>query len=233
MGGRNVDKITRILLLYSKLIQGERINKILFSFETEISQRSFDRDIEDVRLFLEEIYSTQELKYDRISNEYFLEGSQRQKVEEYEFSFIKRAVLDAGVLRKDETEELLLHIADNTEGKQSLKIPRVKEAIEDYKEPDNKTSIIKLHGDLEKAIYNRSVISVNYLGGEKTEVIKILPCELKCKENGLYLYGYCLDEISKVQRCFDLKDLESFNILRSQLKEEREMVENYKKLNKL
>lgn len=43
-----MDKITRVLLLYSKLIRGEPVNKISFCMETDISGRNFDRDIEDI-----------------------------------------------------------------------------------------------------------------------------------------------------------------------------------------
>ena len=47
-----MDKITRLLLLYSKLTKGEKINKTIFCLENDCSPRTFDRDIEDVRLHL-------------------------------------------------------------------------------------------------------------------------------------------------------------------------------------
>lgn len=46
-----MDKITRMLILYSSLMNGEEINKTIFCFENDCSPRSFDRDIEDIRLF--------------------------------------------------------------------------------------------------------------------------------------------------------------------------------------
>lgn len=67
-----VDKITRILMLYSKLMQGEIINKTRFCLETECRSRSFDRDIEDIRLYLSESYSASELRYDRREGGIFL-----------------------------------------------------------------------------------------------------------------------------------------------------------------
>ena len=45
-----MDKITRILLMYSKISQGGRIYKRSFCMETGIDRRTFDRDIEDIRL---------------------------------------------------------------------------------------------------------------------------------------------------------------------------------------
>ena len=52
-----MDKITRMLMLYSSLMNGEEINKTIFCFENDCSPRSFDRDIKDIRLFLSESFS--------------------------------------------------------------------------------------------------------------------------------------------------------------------------------
>ena len=67
-----MDKITRLLLLYSRLISGEKVNKKSFCNEVQCLPRSFDRDIEDIRLFLSELYISDELVYSRTSNAYFL-----------------------------------------------------------------------------------------------------------------------------------------------------------------
>lgn len=59
-----MDKITRILILYRLLMHGDLINKYSASLEFGISERSFDRDIQDIRLFLSESFSNLELVYD-------------------------------------------------------------------------------------------------------------------------------------------------------------------------
>lgn len=69
-----MDKITRILTLYSKLTQGKNVNKFEFCMETDCLPRTFDRDIEDVRLYLSEMYEGRELLYDRNGNFYYLSG---------------------------------------------------------------------------------------------------------------------------------------------------------------
>ena len=57
-----MDKITRTLLLYSRLINGEKVNKFAFCMETDCIPRTFDRDIEDVRLYLSETFDVRELR---------------------------------------------------------------------------------------------------------------------------------------------------------------------------
>ena len=73
-----VDKISRLLLLYYKLSQGEKVNKISFCLETGCHPRSFDRDIEDIRLFLADTYIYDNLEYKRIEKIYQFTGNNRQ-----------------------------------------------------------------------------------------------------------------------------------------------------------
>lgn len=51
-----IDKITRVLMMYSKLLEGGKIYKKSFCEEMGIDRRTFDRDIEDIRLFLSESF---------------------------------------------------------------------------------------------------------------------------------------------------------------------------------
>ena len=66
------EKVIRILTMYKQLLSGKRVNKDDFCSEYGINKRSFERDIEDIRTFLSESFSLQELIYDRKSNSYIL-----------------------------------------------------------------------------------------------------------------------------------------------------------------
>ena len=106
-----MDKVTRLLLLYSKLLQGERVGKIRFCMETNSLPRTFDRDIEDIRLYLSEAYDHRELIYDRQENMYYLTSSQTKSLERMEYLFLERVLLDTRILRLDEMDVLLSHLA--------------------------------------------------------------------------------------------------------------------------
>ena len=41
-----IDKVTRILMMYTKLLEGKKIYKKSFCADTGINRRTFDRDIE-------------------------------------------------------------------------------------------------------------------------------------------------------------------------------------------
>ena len=70
--------------------------------QTESTGRTFDRDIEDVRLYLSEDYSTKEVIYDRSNNCYVLSGVTKQDLEISEYRFIERLLIQSELLRKDE-----------------------------------------------------------------------------------------------------------------------------------
>ncbi len=96
-----MDKITRVLLLYTKLIQGGKIDKISFCIEVDCLPRTFDRDIEDIRLYLSETFVNSELLYDRNNNVYYLSNVQRAELEIMEYKLIERLLLDSRVLCSD------------------------------------------------------------------------------------------------------------------------------------
>ena len=68
----STNKINRVLLLFHKLIKGEQIHKADFARTHDVSERSIERDIEDIRIFLSEIHSNDKLIFDKLENVYYL-----------------------------------------------------------------------------------------------------------------------------------------------------------------
>ena len=68
----STNKINRMLLLFHKLIKGEHIHKADFARTHDVSERSVERDIEDIRIFLSEIHSNDNLIFDKLENVYYL-----------------------------------------------------------------------------------------------------------------------------------------------------------------
>ena len=61
-----MDKVSRILRLFHSLIQGQKLNKADFAKSNNISERSVDRDIEDIRYYLSEIHSNAEVRLEQL-----------------------------------------------------------------------------------------------------------------------------------------------------------------------
>lgn len=216
-----MDKITRMLLLHSKLTTGEKISKVMFCLETDCQPRSFDRDIEDYRLYLSETFSVNELLYDRKENSYYLSGNHRAELEITEYSLLERLLLDTGILRYDEMKLLLEHLASNTEDSGKL-LKRQAEVLKEYVEPDHNKALLKMHGDLNVVIRNRAVINVKYYSEDGTfEEYEILPCKLKYKDNQLILVALSVSEECEKTLYYNLERIHSFKTVQSQLKTEQ------------
>lgn len=67
-------KATRVLTLYQRLMNGETVYKSTFCMEFEVEPRTFDRYIENIRMFLSESFSWLELIYDKKSKGYRLKN---------------------------------------------------------------------------------------------------------------------------------------------------------------
>lgn len=221
-----MDKVTRLLLLYSKLIQGERVGKLRFCMETNSLPRTFDRDIEDIRLYLSETYDHRELTYNRQENTYFLTDVPTRSLERMEYLFLERVLLDTRILRLDEMEVLLSHLAEHTETSFAMKLQE-KEVMKQYEEPIHQKAILKMHRDLVEVIETKAVIKIQYnkMNGERVER-ELLPCTLNYDLGHLYLIAFLLKE-HPYPAYFRLDRIYSFSVLRKQKQKEKKKVLEY------
>ncbi len=220
-------KVTRLLLLYSKLIQGEKINKINFCMECGCLPRSFDRDIEDLRIYLSEAFYHEELIYDRKENVYYLNGQCRRNLENIEYLFIERILLDTGCLIREEMDGLLAHLITNTENMKRRLISH-KDIIKEYKEPTHHKAILKMHGDLVTIINNKSVIKIQYSQVDRAIIEHIIiPCLIKYDSGRLYLIAFNERMQEHSLKYYELDRINSFLIIREQSMDEKEFIERY------
>lgn len=222
-----MDKITRLLLLYSKLIQGEKINKTMFCMEADCLTRSFDRDIEDIRLYLSDAFSSKELLYNRQENAYYMSGGYRTAIEPMEYLFIERILLDASILRQDELIGLLSHLFSNIENPGIL-LNYQKTSSEQYDEPLHQKAILKMHGDLVTTIKNYSVIKMRYIKMDRSEIERtVIPCSIKYDLGYMYLIAFREGLEEKYPAYFRLDRIYSFFVERGQYRNEQQMVKEY------
>ena len=217
-----MDKITRILILYSELARGERINKTVFCFQNECSHRSFERDVEDIRLFLSESFSSMELSYDRISNTYSINGAKNSGLEPLEYLFVERVLKDTAILRNDEMEKLLLHLLSNTENSKSLFSQ--KDAL-DYLSPYHGNPLLKIHGDLCSVIAKKMRIKIKYFreNGEEAEQ-EVVPCAIKSDAGYMFLIAYKDVQKDRSPSYYRMDKIYSFKTIEEQTYEEKEKV---------
>ena len=202
-----MDKTTRILLMYSKLSQGGRIYKKSFCVETGIDRRTFDRDIEDVRLYLSESFDGNNLIYDREDESYHLENFYKsQPLSAMEVIYILELLNSCRALRKDEFEGLGNSLLN------SVEITRrryVKKTLEKYVQgywTKNQAALLKMNWDLQQCISERDKIELLFHDGRKKAVS---PVGIQIYEDQMYLFAF---DISGTLLTVPMADIASFKM---------------------
>lgn len=208
-------------------MNGEAVNKTIFCFENECASRTFDRDIESIRLFLSEVFYPGELKYDRSVNTYYLEGAKRKLLEPIEYLLLEQILKDSAILRKDEFDILSMHLLDNTERMRGLDKER-KKICQNYNSPLHNKALLKMHGDLIHIIREHQCIRIRYSKSDG-EVVhrKVIPCEVKCDLGYLYLIGYRTELEDEYPAYYRMDRIISFEILNRQHVSEEKRVRKY------
>ncbi len=151
----------------------------------------------------------------------------QQPLEAMEYLFVERLLLDTGVLREDEMDGLLSHLARNTEHAGNVLFHQ-RAAMEGYQEPLHKSPLLKMQGDLQRIIQNRSVIQVQYVKGDGNTVNRtLLPCLLRYDLGYLYLVAYHQDSEAPYAAYFRVDRIYSFSVVRRQTGDEARRVEHY------
>lgn len=174
-----MDKVERVLMLFWQLYSGIRVSKAAFCFEMDITPRTFDRDIEDIRNFLSDGYLGQEVVFDRMSNTYRMTGSIKKTLTEVEYTAITVILLGSKALRADEMNGLVRSLGKLTEHRaEGLKTEIVRMLCE-YVETAHYNAILKMQWDLFQCIKRKVIIRMQYLNeqGEGEEKV-VIPCVL-------------------------------------------------------
>lgn len=189
----DIDKVTRILMMYSRLLEGRKIYKKSFCADTGINRRTFDRDIEDIRLFFSESYIGYDLIYDRLDESYYLENYHQQSpLSPMEVSFLMVLIKSNQILRRDEYIQLVYNmIRACVWNKQEALAEIFGKEVNEYPQDIKKEALLKMQWDLQQCISERDIIRITL--PEKWQKV-ISPLALWISKGELYLIGYGPEE---------------------------------------
>ena len=210
MSNEPADKIERILGIYTRLTNGETINKATEAIRYKCNERSIQRDIEDIRNYMD----MQGVKngvinsviYDRTSKGYRIEKYREQKLTNPEVLAICKILLDSRAFTKEEISQMLDKLIDNCIPKENQAL--VKELIRNeehhYIELQHKSVFLEKMWDIGNAIYRHQYVMIRYQGiqGTKVKTRKIKPLAIMFSEYYFYLAAFIDDE--KIRENFDV-----------------------------
>ncbi len=204
------DKIERVLAIYTKLLSGYLVNKSEEANNYGVNERSIQRDIDDIRLFLENDFGesgvVNSVVYDRNEKGYRLEQECKSKLTNGEVLALCKILLDSRAFRKDEMTDLLDRIVSCCVPESNQKI--IKELIGNesfhYVEPRHETKFIDTMWNLGQAIRNCQYIEIQYtrLKDKATVKRKVKPVAIMFSEYYFYLTAFI--DAEDVRRDFDV-----------------------------
>ena len=204
------DKIERVLGIYTKLMNGYLVSKAEEAVNYGVNERSIQRDIDDIRNYLEadaeRIGCINSIIYDRIGKGYRLEQIYKMKLSNSEVLALCKILLDSRAFTKKEMTEMLDKLISCCVPKanQQLVNDLISNEVFHYVEPKHKTKFVDTMWDIGQAIRGCNYIEVDYTRMKDKAVVKrkLKPVAIMFSEYYFYLTAFIDDE--NVWKDFDV-----------------------------
>ena len=201
MENDSTDKTDRILTMYSRLLNGEVLNKATLASEFQVDTRTVQRDIDSLRYFFanSQIISGEspEVIYDRKEKGFRLESGNK-KMTASQLLAVCKILLESRAFTKKELDLLLCKLLDNCAGTSDRKMVESLIANErhHYCELQHHKDLIDQIWELGNAVSHQQYISVTYKKMSQDEPVERLlkPVGITFSEFYFYLIAFIESE---------------------------------------
>ena len=211
------DRGFRLLRMYEALNRGAAIEKPRLAKEFGVSEKTVQRDIEDLRAYLSEAHQTDitaTIEYDRMDNVYRLVRSEREWMTDREVLALCRVLLESRAFQKDELEilleKLLCQVVPEERGfvREMIKNERF-----NYVSLRHGKQLIDTIWELSGMICEREIISFTYtrqdgLKGER----RVKPVAVMFSEFYFYLIAYLTSDSKNFPAVFRVDRIEDIQM---------------------
>ena len=198
-------KSDRLLQIYSKLVNGETLNKTELAQQFNVAPRSIQRDIESLRCFFSEQMLSQEIVYDYKEKGFRLVSSAHRGLTNSEILAVCKILLESRSMRRDEMEPILDRLLDcavPTESQKAVKELIANEKLH-YIEPHHQKQILGGLWEIGQAIHHQQVLEIEYERIKEPRIVKrrVQPVGIMFSEYYFYLTAFLEDK-----GCFETPD---------------------------
>lgn len=203
-------KTIRVLKIYTMFLEGKTLNKINLANDFEVTERTIQRDIDDIRNFfdreMEQSGYRNQLIYDRKEKGYRLERIYKMKLTNPEILATCKVLLDSRCLTKKEMENIIDKLIECCVPEESQTL--VKELVSNekfhYIEPVHKTVFIDKLWQIGEAIRGSQYIEMDYLRTKDKKIVKrkVKPVAIMFSEYYFYVTAFIDDK--EVRKDFDV-----------------------------
>lgn len=205
------ERIARVLSIYTKLLDGDVVNKTEEAKRHDVNERTIQRDIDDIRSFFDvdsdRVGYINTIVYDRKEKGYRLEQIDRLKLTNSEILALCKILLDSRAFTKREMTDLLDRLVSCCAPKENRKL--VKELISNeefhYIEPHHKSEFLGKMWTIGIAIRESNYIEMEYYRTKDKTVVdrKVKPVAIMFSEYYFYLTAF-IDDEDQAREDFDV-----------------------------
>lgn len=189
---QHLGKNPRILWIYTTLLQGYRLNKKELALQYEVTEKSIQRDMEDLRAFFHQNTPKKELLYDSKAKEYYLQDQRlNMKMPAKEVIPILKTVFESSAILPYRLFPVLERMAELISDEQDREMVQhfLHQEQECYQAPDYQTQIGEMLCRAERAVWEKRWVRLRYRREENTSELEaiVLPQAVVLRENRFFL----------------------------------------------
>ena len=195
---QNGVKSARLLEIYSRLSEGAVLKKSELAQDFHVTQRSIQRDIEDLRCFFAERHVEQDVIYDTKLRGYRLIQATPKGLSNSEILAVCKILLESRSMRKDEMLPILDKLIFCAVPESSQKAVKALIANEElhYVEPHHNRPILDGLWEIGQAIKNQQIIEIEYERMKEPRLVRrrVQPVGIMFSEYYFYLTAFLEDK---------------------------------------
>lgn len=153
----------RILMIYNLLLNGKKLAKNELALQFHVSDRTIQRDFNEIKNFLHTLGDEQKLLYDKKHNVYYLQQNQPTYLLAEEILAISKILLEARAIPKEEINQLLNKLVSfASEDNKALIESIIYNEKQLYVNLHNNQSVLPLLWEVAMAIHQQQEIEIYY-----------------------------------------------------------------------
>lgn len=226
------ERIQRVLRIFGRLTLGEGIRKKDLADEFNVSARTVQRDIEDIRTYLADNEGENELVYEAAKRQYRLRQNNKITLTMKEIFALLKILLESRAFNKDEMYSMVQALLSSIpEQEKSFLKKSINNEWFHYQPLQHGKPLLRLIWELESAVYEQKALSIRYkkVNGERIDRI-VHPVALLFSEFYFYLIAriedaaYTQPAYFRVDRITQIENLQrNFSVPRKYRFEEGEL----------
>ncbi len=191
-------KSVRLLEIYSRFNQGDVLNKAELARTFQVTEKSIQRDIEELRCFFSDRHLNQDVIYDAKLRGYRLINTVPKGLTNSEILAVCKILLESRSLRTDEMLPILDKLMDcavPAENKRAVGALIANEKLH-YIEPHHGKSVLDGLWELGQAIQKQQVLEIKYERMKEPKLVmrRVQPVGLMFSEYYFYLTAFLEDK---------------------------------------